>query len=841
MSDSIRIGRPIAFLAPLALAVPLAQPLEGLQECTYTAVPTARPLRQPDGSAIELYFRGNGANHWYEDALGHPVVGTEEGYFYARRGADGWLVASEGRVGASDPRLLGIERKVVPVPARSAGPNAASKAHGKSARAAADVVGSPGPATPFLMGAGSVDNLVLLLRFSNHGPAGQNRTLPSVANVTTIMNAVGGDPILAPTGSVRDHYLENSYGQFTIDSTVVGWLDMPDSEVYYANGNSGLTTLTWDLIVDGLEAADALVDFSDFDADGNGWIDAITFLHSGYGAEWGGEDQYGTDYVDRMWSHKWTIPTWTSAEGVSVGDYNISPGLWDTFDSEPGHIGVVVHELGHFFGLPDLYDTDGSSYGNGYWCVMSYGSWGFDGTQQYPSHMCAWCKLKLGWAAPIRLLPGSYSAQQIETNPSLFMIDSGYPSGEYLLVENRQQVGFDSAIPQGGLAIWHIDEGKGSFSNNDPNNDEGFPGQFGWPGNNSHCRVALLQADGDYAIEQGFDAGDSGDVYRSGFATVIDATTTPDTDAYQGGTLVTNSNRLQGIGASSANMAFTYVNSTAPTITTASLPPATVGVPYSVSLTRTGGTGPFTWSEFRDAPSYTLTDLGAQAFTMGGTAQGFNADEGTWAVNLPFQFPYYEASTSRVFVSPNGCVDLAPLENEWYNTTPSLRLLPRIAGLWDDLITDGGAGQDIYVDTSVGGQARIRWQAQTYDAGLPANFAITLHEDGRIRLDYGSGNTGLTPTVGMSRSHSGDLLLADSHDGQTALTNANSLQFELAGSQIPPGLTLSTAGVLSGTPLSTGVFSLRVRVSDSAARYDQELFTLNVNDVFPKRLRRESL
>jgi hypothetical protein len=44
-----------------------------------------------------------------------------------------------------------------------------------------------------------------------------------------------------------------------------------------------------------------LINFADFDGDGDGEIDAITFLHSGYGAETTGVDEYGTDYTDRIW------------------------------------------------------------------------------------------------------------------------------------------------------------------------------------------------------------------------------------------------------------------------------------------------------------------------------------------------------------------------------------------------------------------------------------------------------------------------------------------------------------------------------------------------------------
>ncbi len=823
MPDSFRLGRSRASRAAVVLAlVLLAPPRAALQDCSYPTFPGLRRHLQPDGSEIELVFRGSAFHHWYEDARGFPVVKTENGFRYARRNAAGELEASAGLVGASDPLLLGLERSVVPAPPPTERVPAA-----KGLRTAAGQVGpSGGPRGAFLTGSGQVDNLVLLLRFSNHGPLGQNRTLPSSTDVGTIMNAVGGDPVLAPTGSVRDHYLENSYGQFTIDSTVVGWLDMPLSEAQYANGNYGLTTLTWNLIQDGLNAADPLVDFADFDDDGDGWVDAITFLHSGYGAEWGGTDQYGTDASDRMWSHKWTIPTWTSAEGVKVGDYNISPGLWATSGSGPGRIGVVCHELGHFFGLPDLYDTNGGGQGIGNWCLMAAGSWGFDGSQQYPSHMSAWSKLKLGWAEPVRLLPGTHAALEIENNPALFVLDSGYLPGEYLLIENRQQVGFDAALPQGGLAIWHVDEGKGSLALNDPNTGESYPGHPSWP--SDHYRVALLQADGSYDLENGFDRGDSDDVYHSGFATAIDSTTTPGTDAYRTGAFVANQNRIEGIGASGASTAFTYVNAAAPVITSTSLPQAKLGKPYSFALTRTGGTAPFVWSEFRDAPSYTLTDLGPQPWVAGGVAQGLNADEATHTISLPFRFPYYETSYTEVYVSPNGCVDLAPLVNEFHNSTPFLRNLPRIAGLWDDLVTDAAAGQDVYVDTSVSGQVRIRWQAEPYGSGLPANFAITLHEDGRIRFDYGPGNTGLTPTVGISRAHGGDVSLAGTHDAQASLTSASSLLFELQGSELPPGLSLSAGGVLSGTPTAPGTYSFRVRVSDAFQRYDQRLVTLAV-------------
>ncbi len=789
-------------------------------ECSFPTNPNSFVEVQPDGTRIELRFKGSALHHWYEDLEGHPVLRVRKHYVYARLNNRHQLRPTRNIVGKVNPVDIGIPRHIVPSPRPS--PLAAPVSSTKNAPDRA-------PAGPIALGSSSVKNLVILMRFADHGPGGQNRTLPATTDFDTIMNQIGGDPTLAPTGSVKDHYLEDSYNQFTINSTIAGWFTMPEDEADYANGNSGLTSYTWNLIRDGLDAADPSIDFSDFDEDGDGWVDAITFLHSGYGAEWGGSDQYGTPNTDRMWSHKWTIsPPWTSAEGIKVAEYNISPGLWATSGSGPGRIGVVVHELGHFFGLPDLYDTNGSGQGIGNWCVMAAGSWGFDGSQQFPSHMSAWCKDKMGWLTPQTILPGSFMAPQVETNQSVFRIDSGYPAGEYFLLENRQQTGFDGVIPQGGLAVWHIDDAKGAMGFNNPNTEEGFPGQAGWPGNDNHYRNALMQADGGYDMERNFDRGDSGDLYHAGGVNQITNASTPGTDTYQGGVIVDNDNRITGIGTSGANVAFTYSNSTLPSINTSSVPPAEVDAPYSQSLSGSGGTGgpgSYSWTEVIANPSYTGTEQASSLFSTVGVAQGWNADDDTWALNLPFAFPYYGDAYETVYVSSNGFIALHAGEPEPANQATHQKINVRISPLWDDLQTDQ-PGEDIYVE-SLSDQVTVRWDASEFGSGTPCNFSVVLHRDGGIEFHYGSGNNNLSPTVGISRGSGNQVIAPVGYNGASSLTNANSYFFDLSGSQIPPGMTLSTGGVLSGTPTVRGSWAPTFKLTDGDRNYD--LVTLGVD------------
>jgi M6 family metalloprotease-like protein len=71
--------------------------------------------------------------------------------------------------------------------------------------------------------------------------------------------------------------------------------------------------------------------------------------------------------------------------GLKFNNYNINPALWfkgNVTYKEPGvrisHLGVLSHEMGHFLGLPDYYDTDYSSFGLDQYCLMYVRCGGMD-------------------------------------------------------------------------------------------------------------------------------------------------------------------------------------------------------------------------------------------------------------------------------------------------------------------------------------------------------------------------------------------------------------------------------------------------------------------------------
>jgi hypothetical protein len=86
---------------------------------------------------------------------------------------------------------------------------------------------------------GTIRNLVVPIRFSNH----VGRTLPTRGRLLKLFNhdtAASGNPSpICPTGSIRDVFLQNSYGKLNLVSTVLNWVDVPFTEQQIAAGTSG--------------------------------------------------------------------------------------------------------------------------------------------------------------------------------------------------------------------------------------------------------------------------------------------------------------------------------------------------------------------------------------------------------------------------------------------------------------------------------------------------------------------------------------------------------------------------------------------------------------------------
>ncbi len=179
------------------------------------------------------------------------------------------------------------------------------------------------------------------------------------------------------------------------------------------------------------------------------------------------------------------------------------------------------------------------------------------------------------------------------------------------------------------------------------------------------------------------------------------------------------------------------------------------------------------------SPDYESSSLGSSQFSLNGTARGWRSDNTSYTLSLPFSFPFYGTSYTSVSVSTEGFLQFAGSmsSSNSANTSELLRNNRMIAPLWDNLQTYG-TGDDIFVDTVTAGQVTIRWNATNSIDNSDVNFSVTLFSDGRVRFDYGSGNTNLTPTVGISRGD-GQSFIQPDYDGRTALTGVDSLEFSL--------------------------------------------------------------
>lgn len=236
-------------------------------------------------------------------------------------------------------------------------------------------------------------------------------------------------------GSLNDYYREQSCGKLRVEGKVFEPVLVNRKREEYGQDRNRFALLTEAL--DKLQARDG--------ADALAGFDGIFFLHAG--------NRVATNRGGLYWPHRSTM----SHKGKRW-DYFICPEGQRAMES----ISVTVHEFGHMLGLPDLYarpESPGSE-GLGIWCTMANGH-GQDGK---PKHFSAWCKIQMGWLEPVVVDPTvkqKLVLAPIEYSPNECLKILIRPDGsEYLLLEVRSKSLSGRDLPEAGLLIWRVVDGR---------------------------------------------------------------------------------------------------------------------------------------------------------------------------------------------------------------------------------------------------------------------------------------------------------------------------------------------------------------------------------------------
>ena len=259
------------------------------------------------------------------------------------------------------------------------------------------------------------------------------------------------DKIFGSSSSVKDYYLENSFGKVEVRGNATDWLTLPYTRVFYgADDGTDIDALNqgkFQTFTDIIDLADPYVDYSLYDL--------VMIVHAG-------NDQAQEFSDDDIWSAAYFPiygPLW----------YRDNVGIvFASIVAELENIGVYCHEFGHQLNVPDLYDVTGSgiNYVNN-WGLMDAGAWnGVSGTS--PAHMMGWSKNFLGLIPDenIRIVNDNdvvlVTVDDLETGGDNFTLIK-LPLSDvdnYYLIEARFQTSYDTFLPDYGLIITKINETK---------------------------------------------------------------------------------------------------------------------------------------------------------------------------------------------------------------------------------------------------------------------------------------------------------------------------------------------------------------------------------------------
>lgn len=422
-------------------------------------------LVQPDGTSFQARFRGDEYFRIKTDLHGRAIMQDKEGWWcYASYEHDGRKVCSGFRVGQDVPHMVVSRSMDIPYGrlAQLAGQRRASYAPlGKASFSALQTRAGEGGGTVVKHG------LVILAQFANLSFKHDNEDFVKLLTGN-------GYSENGATGCAKEYFDAQFGGAVDFEFVVSDIVTLSQNLAYYGGNTSDSNGLESDkapeeMVIEACRLADAQVDFSMFDDDGDGEVDNVfVFFAGGDEAEGAGDDC--------IWSHAWYIRDGAGKnlvlDGKVINRYACTSEMMRYSDAAGkirqrlAGIGSFCHEYSHTFGLPDMYDTDYDGSGG-----MSEALWVstslMDGGNQNNLGATPPCfnsieREILGMTVPevIEKL-GVYTLEPVSRGGKCYRIDTE-EEDEYFLLECRAEEGWDAHIGGGGLLVYHIDKTRRS-------------------------------------------------------------------------------------------------------------------------------------------------------------------------------------------------------------------------------------------------------------------------------------------------------------------------------------------------------------------------------------------
>lgn len=454
-------------------------------------------LGQPDGSYVKVRVWGDEYYQRVESLDGYTLVRDPQngGICYAELAADGNHLKSTG---------IRVQERFAAQKALPKGLKESKKVVEQSIRARTAVLWGPEADSSKSLSwpegwvrttSGDVKGITLVVDFPDE--AGTINT-----GMTRLFLNYPGFNFGGNTGSVYDYYVDVSNNQLHFTNWCPDvYYTAQHEKGYYDDPSMPTGPGAKELILEALNYYDSQgFDFSQYDSNGDGYIDGISCLFAGSSV--GGFAMGLTPHAGSLQGFE--------ADGVKAVNYQITPMF------EQLNMAMFAHECGHMlFGWPDLYDHDFDATGMGEYCMMSYGTYPGD-----PVHVCAYLKEDVGWSQVTTLTASLEDLTLLHPAFRAYKFPHPYNPREYFLVENRQQRLRDTRIWDSGLMILHVDkDGSNIYNQMTPE---------------YHYKVALQQADGRFDLEHNVNRGDNTDLYSAPGSRVWGPGTLPNTKWWDG-------------------------------------------------------------------------------------------------------------------------------------------------------------------------------------------------------------------------------------------------------------------------------------------------------------------